>query len=86
MDGDNATDGNRGYRADFQVSEADEDQGLNAAIYKGLTLKPVVSTNPAKAVLVNGSGTLTYAIPELTGRATRLVGEAHPRRSELCSR
>lgn len=67
MDGDKDTEGNRGWRADFQVFSTNEDQAMGNVLFEEFTLKPSITGNPPKAVLVAAGPTLTYSIPGTDG-------------------
>ncbi len=59
--------GARGYRYDAQVRKGSQDQGLQSALYKSITVSPTCSTNPPKAVKVGPGPALQYAIPGTSG-------------------
>ena len=67
LDGDKAVEGNDGWRCDWQVFNANEDQSMSNALYIDVTLKPSITTNPALAVRVGPGGTLTYSTPGTNG-------------------
>jgi len=46
--------GVRGYRADFQVFSAPEDQAMNIVLFMDFTLKPAPSDNEPQKVVVSG--------------------------------
>ena len=60
LDGQNDTEGVRGWRCDFQVFSASEDQGLSTVIYEAFTLKPTCSDHTPYAVRVAAGPTLEY--------------------------
>lgn len=53
LDGPSTTNGVQGYRADFGVFGAPEDQAMGSVIYRDFTLKPGISDNLLKAVTVS---------------------------------
>lgn len=67
LDGDRETEDVRGWRADFQVFSANEDQSMTNVLFEEFTLKPSITENPPKAVLVNSGGSLTFSIPGTDG-------------------
>lgn len=67
LDGDRETENVRGWRADFQVFSANEDQAMGNVLFEEFTLKPSITEHNPKAVLVNGSGDLTYSEPGENG-------------------
>ena len=52
LNGDKTTNGVTGYRADFHVMSAGEDQSLGNVLFREFTLKPAVSSNDAQKVTV----------------------------------
>lgn len=52
LDGPSSVNGVTGYRADWQVFEGEEDQGLNTVLWMGFTLKPALTANPVSSVLI----------------------------------
>lgn len=67
LTGDKAVEGNRGWRADFQVFSGSQDQSMANALYEDLVLKPSVETNAVLAVKVAAGGVLTYSVPGENG-------------------
>jgi hypothetical protein len=63
LDGDKDTEGNRGWRCDFQVFSANEDQGMGNALYEEISLKPSITDHAAKAARIGSGGSLTYSVP-----------------------
>lgn len=55
LNGPSTTNGVQGYRADFHVMSASEDQAMGNVIFKDFALKPSVSSNLAKKVTVAAS-------------------------------
>lgn len=53
-------DGMRGWRADFQVNAATEDQGSGVVMYEDLTIDIADSDNPVYAVEYTTTGGLDY--------------------------
>lgn len=52
LNGANDANGVRGYRADFHVFSGSEDQAMANQLYLDFVLKPAVSDNPVKYVVV----------------------------------
>ena len=67
LDGDKDTVGVRGWRADFQIFSANEDQGMGNVLFADFSLEPSITENPPKAVLVAAGPTLTYSVPGTNG-------------------
>jgi len=62
LNGADDVNGTRGYRADFVVLGASEDQSLGAVIFDDITLKPAISTNAVKSVLVTAGAPVFSSI------------------------
>lgn len=60
LNGPNNEEGVRGYRADWHVMQAPQDQALGAVLFDDLILKPAISANGVKAASVGSGGTLSY--------------------------
>jgi len=52
LNGPSTENGVRGWRADFQVTQGNQDQGTGVVLYDEIELKPYPSANPVKTVLV----------------------------------
>ena len=63
LDGDKATVGSRGIRADCHLAEAPQDQGMSTRLYNALTIVPADTGNSPKWAKVVTGGTIHYAQP-----------------------
>lgn len=64
LDGPIATEGVRGVRASFHVSDTGQDQAIGNVLYKNFELKPAFSTDAYPKYVVTGSGSaLTETAP-----------------------
>lgn len=52
LNGPSTTNGVRGWRADCQVTQGNQDQSTGVVLYDEIEIKPYPSTNPVKKVLV----------------------------------
>jgi hypothetical protein len=52
LDGTTTENGSLGYRFDAKVFSMGEDQALNSVLFRDFTIKPCISANPVKSVLV----------------------------------
>lgn len=52
LNGPSTENGVTGWRADFQVTQGNQDQGSEAVLYDEIEIKPYPSANPVKTVLV----------------------------------
>jgi hypothetical protein len=63
LDGPSGTNGVNGFRADFQVFDGSQDQGLNAVVFDEVTFKPSPNTDGNyNSVLVSGSAPVFTAM------------------------
>lgn len=62
LDGDDAVNDVRGWRADFHVFSAAQDQAMANVLYDDVVLKPAISANPTKSVLVTAGSPVFSAI------------------------
>lgn len=63
LNGDKTANGVRGWRGDFQVFSAVQDQAMANVLYDDIVLKPTVSDNPVKSVLVAAGAPTFGSIP-----------------------
>lgn len=63
LDGGSTTNDVRGWRADFHVFSASQDQAMANVLFDDIVLKPAVSANPTKSVVVASGAPVFSAIP-----------------------
>lgn len=54
LDGDNTTDGSRGYRMEMKLFAFSEDTADDGILYRNFELRPCISSNAKQSVVVSG--------------------------------
>jgi hypothetical protein len=62
LNGPNTTNGVRGYRSGMKVLDLGEDQKIDGVLFRSFTMKPCISANPTKRVVVSGGVPVYTAI------------------------